>query len=113
MCTQSCEIKPGGESHTLPSNEDIAPTLLPAAGPTPGPKTSDRRFLGLPKGEVYAPRRHLFVERGLHATAPRTVNIRSSSYDLGRAGRGERFKAIHICTPGIPCSPVDAASGAA
>ncbi|MBL9210110.1 MAG: sulfatase [Opitutaceae bacterium] len=106
-------IKPGGESRTLLSNEDIAPTILAAAGLPPGPKMSGRSFLGLLKGEAYTPREHIFVERGPHGTAPVTVDIRSSGYDLSRAVRSDRYKLIYNCTPWIPYSPVDSAGGAA
>ncbi len=105
-------LKPGGESRTLLSGEDVAPTLLAAAGLPPGPKMSGRSFLPLLKGEAYTPRTHLFVERGPHGSTPVTATIRSSSYDLGRAVRSDRYKLIYNCTPWIPYSPVDSASGA-
>jgi arylsulfatase A-like enzyme len=106
-------VKPGGDSRTLLSNEDIAPTILAAAGLPPGPKMSGQSFLPLLKGEAYTPRRHIFVERGPHGTAPVTVDIRNSSYDLSRAVRSDRYKLIYNCTPWIPYSPVDSAGGAA
>ncbi|MDP3070309.1 MAG: sulfatase [Opitutaceae bacterium] len=105
-------IKPGGDSRALLSNEDLAPTLLAAAGLAPGPKMSGVSFLPLLKGERHTPRAHIFIERGPHGTAPVTAAIRSSSYDLGRAVRSERYKLIYNCTPWIPYSPVDSASGA-
>ncbi len=106
-------LKGGTESRTLLSNEDIAPTLLAAAGLEPGPKMSGRSFAGLLRGEAYTPRTHIFVERGPHGTAPVTVNIKNSSYDLSRAVRSDRYKFIYNCTPWIPYSPVDSAGGAA
>ncbi len=106
-------IKPGGESRALLSNEDIAPTLLAAAGLAPGPKMSGVSFLPLLKGERHTPRTHIFVERGPHGSAPVTVAMRSSGYDLGRAVRSDRYKLIYNCTPWIPYSPVDSAGGAA
>jgi hypothetical protein len=74
---------------------------------------SGQSFLPLLKGEAYTPRRHIFVERGPHGTAPVTVDIRNSSYDLSRAVRSDRYKLIYNCTPWIPYSPVDSAGGAA
>ena len=106
-------IKAGRESRTLISNEDLAPTLLAAAGLAPDPKMSGRSFLALLKGEAYTPRKHVFVERGPHGSAPVTVNMRNSGYDLSRAVRGERYKFIYNCTPWIPYGPVDSAGGAA
>ena len=64
-------------------------------------------------GETFTPRRHVFTERGPHGTAPVTVNMRNSGYDLSRAVRSDRYKFIYNCTPWIPYSPVDSAGGAA
>ncbi|MBL9200143.1 MAG: sulfatase [Opitutaceae bacterium] len=106
-------VKPGGESRALLSNEDIAPTILAAAGVAPGPKMSGVSFLPLLQGERHTPRTHIFVERGPHGSGPVTAQIRSSTYDLGRAVRSDRYKFIYNCTPWIPYSPVDSAGGAA
>src|SRR5262245_31161553 len=57
-------VKPGGESRELLSNEDIAPTLLAAAGLSPHERMSGVSFLPLLKGESHAPRKYVFVERG-------------------------------------------------
>lgn len=59
-------------------------------------------FLGLLKGETYTPRRHIFIERGPHGSAPVTVNMKNSGYDLSRAVRSDRYKFIYNCTPWIP-----------
>jgi N-sulfoglucosamine sulfohydrolase len=106
-------VKPGGDSRALISAEDLAPTLLAAAGLAAGPKMSGVSFLPLLKGEAHTPRKHLFVERGPHGSAPVTVNMTNGGYDLGRAVRSDRFKFIYNCTPWIPYSPVDSAGGAA
>ena len=105
-------IAPGGDSRTLLSGEDIAPTILAAVGIAAPAKMSGHNFVALLKGETYTPRRHVFVERGPHGTAPVTVNIRSSSYDYSRSVRSDRYKLIYNCTPWIPYSPVDSAGGA-
>jgi len=106
-------VKPGGDSRALLSGEDLAPTLLAAAGLDPGPKMSGVSFLSLLKGEAHTPRTHVFVERGPHGSAPVTVGIANASYDLGRAVRSDRYKLIYNCTPWIPYAPVDSAGGAA
>lgn len=105
-------VQPGTESRALLSGEDLAPTLLAAAGVAAGPKMSGVSFLGLLKGEAYGPRKHIFIERGPHGSGPVTVGIRSSTYDLGRAVRSNRYKLIYNGTPWIPYSPVDSAGGA-
>lgn len=106
-------VAAGGESRTLLSGEDLGPTLLDAVGLKPHPKMSGVSFLALLKGEQYTPRKHIFVERGPHGSAPVTADIKSSGYDLSRAVRSDRYKFIYNCTPWIPYSPVDSASGAA
>jgi arylsulfatase A-like enzyme len=106
-------VAPGGSSHTLLSGEDVAPTLLAAAGITAPPRMSGHNFLALLKGESYKPRRHVFAERGPHGSAPVSVAMRSSGYDLSRSVRSERYKFIYNGTPWIPYSPVDSAGGAA
>jgi N-sulfoglucosamine sulfohydrolase len=106
-------VKPGGESGTLLSGEDVAPTLIAAAGLTVPARMSGHNFLSLLKGESYTPRRHVFAERGPHGSAPVSVNMRSSGYDLSRSVRSERYKFIYNGTPWIPYSPVDSAGGAA
>ncbi|MBL8809783.1 MAG: sulfatase-like hydrolase/transferase [Planctomycetaceae bacterium] len=107
-------VAPGRESRNLLSGEDLAPTLLEAAGVAVPDRMSGRSFLPLLKQqESWNPRKYVFVERGPHGSAPVTVNIASSGYDLSRAVRSDRYKFIYNCTPWIPYSPVDSAGGAA
>lgn len=106
-------VKAGGESRALLSGEDLGPTLLAAAGLAPPPRMSGVSFLALLKGEPYTPRQYIFVERGPHGSAPVTVDMSNSGYDLSRAVRSDRYKFIYNCTPWIPYSPVDSAGGAA
>jgi arylsulfatase A-like enzyme len=105
-------VKPGGESHVLVSGEDFAPTLLAAAGLEAGPKMSGVSFLPLLRGEAFAPRKHVFIERGPHGSAPVTAGMANAGYDLGRAVRSDRYKLIYNCTPWLPYAPVDSAGGA-
>jgi N-sulfoglucosamine sulfohydrolase len=106
-------VKPGGDSGTLISNEDIGPTLLAAAGLSPHPRMSGVSFLPLLKGEPHTARKHIFVERGPHGSAPVSVNMNNSGFDLSRAVRSDRYKFIYNCTPWIPYAPVDSAGGEA
>jgi arylsulfatase A-like enzyme len=106
-------VKPDSESRALLSGEDLAPTLLAAAGIASGAKMSGVSFLPLLKGEAYTPRKHVFVERGPHGSASVTSNTTNASYDLSRAVRSDRYKLIYNCTPWIPYSPVDSAGGPA
>lgn len=106
-------VPPNGESRALLSGEDLAPTLLAAAGLAPHPRMTGVSFLGLLRGAAETPRKHVFIERGPHGSAPVSVSMSNSSYDLSRAVRSERFKFIYNCTPWIPYAPVDSAGGAA
>lgn len=106
-------VKAGGDSRALLSGEDLAPTLLAAAGIEPGAKMSGVSFLPLLKGGDFQPRKHIFVERGPHGSAPVSVNMTNAGYDLARAVRSDRHKFIYNCTPWLPYSPVDSAGGAA
>lgn len=106
-------VKPGTESRALLSGEDLAPTLLEVVGVPAPEKMSGVSFLPLLKGQPHAPRQHIFIERGPHGSAPVTVNMSNSGYDLSRAVRSDRHKFIYNCTPWIPYSPVDSAGGAA
>ena len=106
-------VKPGGESRALLSGEDLAPTLLAAVGSPVPPKMSGVSFLPLLKGQSHTPRKHIFVERGPHGSAPVTTNMSNSGYDLSRAVRSDRYKFIYNCTPWIPYGPVDSGGGAA
>jgi arylsulfatase A-like enzyme len=106
-------VKPGSESRSLLSGEDLAPTLLAAAGLEPHPRMTGVSFLPLLQGQPHKRRKHIFVERGPHGSAPVTVGMSNSGYDLGRAVRSERYKFIYNCTPWIPYGPVDSAGGRA
>jgi len=105
-------VKAGGESRVLLSGEDLAPL---ACSRCRGPSGQDDglSFLPLLKGESFVSRKHVFTERGPHGSAPVTVNMKSSGYDLSRAVRSEHYKLIYNCTPWIPYGPVDSAGGAA
>ncbi len=107
------KVQAGSDSKALLSGEDIAPTLLEAAGGKPITKMTGVSFLPLLRGEAHTPRSYVFVERGPHGSAPVTVAMSNSGYDLSRAVRSDRYKFIYNCTPWIPYSPVDSASGAA
>jgi arylsulfatase A-like enzyme len=104
-------VRAASESRALVSGEDLAPTLLAAAGLTPHPRMSGVSILPLLKEQSFAVRQHVFLERGPHGSAPVSVDMKNSGYDLSRAVRSERFKFIYNCTPWIPYAPVDSAGG--
>lgn len=106
-------VAPGGDSSVLLSGEDVGPTVLAAAGLKPGPGMTGVSFLPILKGEAPKIRDYVFTERGPHGSQPVSVGMNSSGYDLSRAVRSGRYKAIYNCTPWLPYAPVDSAGDAA
>ncbi len=101
------QVRPGGESRAILSGEDLAPTLLAAAGVPAPVRMTGVSFLPILRGEAATVRPYVFTERGPHGSAPVTANMKSSGYDLSRAVRSGRWKLIYNCTPWIPYGPVD------
>ncbi len=106
-------VRPGAECDVLLSGEDLAPTLLEAAGVPPPPEMSGRSFLAVLRGEKFEPREHVFLMRGPHGSAPVRTDVPSSAYDQSRAVRSVRYKLIYNCTPWVRYQPVDSAGGRA
>jgi N-sulfoglucosamine sulfohydrolase len=102
-------VKPGRRSNELISGEDIAPTMLEAAG-VPIPKEmTGKSFLKLLRGQSFAGRKYIFAERGPHGQATFNENTKSSAFDQSRCVRSRQFKLIYNCTPYQVYAPVDSA----
>jgi N-sulfoglucosamine sulfohydrolase len=98
-------IKPAVADH-LVSGEDLAPTLLEAAG-APVPRSmSGKSFFGLLTQGSYEPRKYIFSAR-LHHGLPMSLERKSAQFDLGRCVRSERWKLIYTCTPHMEYAPID------
>ncbi len=106
-------VAPGGDSSALLSGEDLGPTVLDAAGLKPAKGMTGVSFLPILKGTAPKTRDYVFMERGPHGSAPVQVGMSSGGYDLSRAARSARYKAIYNCTPWITYQPVDSAGGSA
>jgi arylsulfatase A-like enzyme len=91
----------------LISGEDIAPTLLEAAGARVPNGMTGYSFLKLLKGEEFDGRKYVFAERGPHGQATFNNNTKASGFDQSRCVRSKRFKLIYNCTPNQVYQPVD------
>ncbi len=106
-------VPAASESFALVSGEDLAPTLLEAAGAVAPKRMNGVSIVSLLRGEKAKTREFLFVARGPHGSAPVKVEASNAPYDMGRAVRSERYKLIYNCTPWLPYGPVDSSGGAA
>jgi N-sulfoglucosamine sulfohydrolase len=105
-------IKAGLRSSEMISGEDVAPTMLEAAG-APVPRAmSGKSFLGLLLGQAYEPRKYVFAERGPHGQGTFNENTKSASFDQSRCVRSKAFKLIYNCSPHQIYQPVDSSGDA-
>jgi arylsulfatase A-like enzyme len=102
-------VKPGSIVKELVSGEDVAPTLLEAAGIERTREMSGRSFLRLLKGESYEHRKYIFGARLPHGNSRFMETTKSSTFDLSRCVRSKRWKLIYNCTPQMEYQPVDSA----
>jgi N-sulfoglucosamine sulfohydrolase len=102
-------VPPGTTTRALISGEDLAPTLLEAAG-VPVPKEmTGRSFVKLLRGEPFTGRDYVFAERGAHGSG---LPTNSANFDLGRCVIGPKYKLIYNALWQIPYTPVDFAGDA-
>lgn len=104
------KIKAGTRSSELISGEDIAPTMLCAAGAAIPKEMTGKSFLNLLRGEKFEGRKYIFAERGPHGQSTFNENTKASGYDQSRCVRSKNFKLIYNCTPHQIYVPVDSAS---
>ncbi len=96
-------VKPGSTSDVLVSGEDLAPTILAAAGIEPAKGMTGISFLPVLLGQAFTARDHLFAERGWHA-GPIT---RTDGLDLSRSVVTRRYNFIYNTLPDRTYWPVD------
>ena len=103
------KVKPGSSSAELISGEDLAPTLLEAAGLPVPPEMTGKSFVKLLQGEPFAGRQFVFSERGAHGT---NLPGNSADFDLGRVVVCRTHKLIYNALGELPYWPVDFAKDA-
>lgn len=97
-------IPAGRTSTALASGEDLAPTLLEAAGlPVPKEMTG-KSFLATLEGKAGPERKYVFAQRGAHGSGlPGT----SAAFDLSRCVISAKHKLIYNALGHFPYHPVD------
>jgi arylsulfatase A-like enzyme len=100
-------VAPGQTGAELISGEDLAPTLLEAAGVAVPKAMTGRSFLKRLKGEPFAGREHVFTQRGAHGSGLPTG---SAAFDLGRGVTSRTHRLIYNALWQIPYAPVDFAA---
>lgn len=104
------QVKAGAATPQLVSGEDVAPTLLEAAGVRAPGEMSGQSFLNLLRGRPHAGRKHIYAARGVHGNSAFNEKTKASQFDLSRCVRTDRYKLIFNCTPSMEYAPVDSAN---
>lgn len=97
-------VKAGSTTDQLISGEDLAPTILEAAGVAVPPEMTGKSFLKVLRGEPAEGRTYVFAERGAHGSG---LPTNSAAFDIGRLVEGKRYKLIYNAEWQIPYWPVD------
>jgi arylsulfatase A-like enzyme len=98
------KVKPGSSTAELISGEDLAPTILEAAGLPVPPAMTGKSFVKLLRDEPFAGRQCVFSERGAHGY---NLPGNSADFDLGRVIENKRYKLIYNALGELPYWPVD------
>jgi len=98
-------VKPGGVCREIISLEDLAPTVMEAAGLRPKPDMTGISFLPILKGSPAPTRKYAFAERGAHGHNPPTEF--DNVLDQGRVIVSKDYKLIYNCQPALKHAPVD------
>lgn len=104
-------IQAKSRSNALTSGEDLAPTLLAAAGIETPREMSGVSQLEVWQGKSKGVRKHVFAERGPHGNVPMGPSVSAAGVDFSRCVRSDRYKLIYNCTPAMPYAPVDSGRG--
>jgi arylsulfatase A-like enzyme len=98
------KIAPGTVSDELISGEDIAATVLEAAGLDALEQITGNSFCELMTGGEHKSRTEVFTQRGAHG---QDLPVSSAAFDLSRAIRTERYHLIYNAYWQVPFTPVD------
>ena len=102
-------VPPSKHSAALTSGEDLAPTVLEAAGVAIPKDMTGKSFLDVLRGKNAGHRQYVFGQRGAHGSG---LPGNSSAFDLGRCVISERYKLIYNALGHLPYHPVDFANDA-
>lgn len=107
MMRWPAKIKPGRIADILVSGEDLAPTLIEAAGSIPDEKMTGKSFLQTLTGQEKDVRDFVFAVRGPHGSA---LPGNSANFDLSRTAFNKKYKLIYNPLFQLPYYPVDFAA---
>jgi arylsulfatase A-like enzyme len=96
-------VPPGTSTSALISSEDLAPTLLDAAGVAVPRKMSGRSFVRLLRGEAFTARSYVFAARGAHGLE---LPGSTDAFDLSRSVVSRTHKLIYNALWQLPYTPV-------
>jgi arylsulfatase A-like enzyme len=103
------KVKAGSSTAELISGEDLAPTVLAAAGVEAPRDMTGQSFLNVLLGQAFPGRKCLYAERGAHGSS---LPNNSAGFDLGRCVVTKTHKLIYNAMWQIPYTPIDCANDA-
>ncbi len=97
-------VSAGRSSGELISGEDLAPTLLEAAGVAVPAEMTGKSILPLLEGRPFVGRDYVFSQRGPHGIG---LPTQSAAFDIGRVVITKTHKLIYNAMWQIPFTPLD------
>ncbi|MGH9673331.1 MAG: sulfatase/phosphatase domain-containing protein [Bryobacteraceae bacterium] len=107
MMRWPARVRAGSATSDLVSGEDLAPTMLEAAGLATPREMTGQSFLPVPTRQDYKARDRIFAARLTHGSSTYTPATRADTFDQSRCVRSARYKLIYNCTPHQEYWPVD------
>ncbi|MHB9048675.1 MAG: sulfatase family protein [Pirellulales bacterium] len=98
------KVKPNSATAEIVSAEDLAPTLLEAAGVSVPKEMTGRSFVKLLRGEPFEGRKYVFAARGAHGSG---LPGNTAAFDLSRCVVTKTHKLIYNALWQLPYTPVD------
>jgi len=98
------KIKAGQTSTAIVSGEDLAPTILEAAGVNKLKEMTGVSLVPTFNNTSFEPREYVYAVRGAHGSG---LPTNTAHFDLGRTVFDKRYKLVYNATWQLPYFPVD------